>query len=227
MQKRQFKDSAYEQLARIGKAVSSPKRIELLELVLQGERTVESLANETATTVANASQHLQVLRAARLVETRREGVSIYYRAASPAVGPFMNTLRTLAEGQLAELAAVIAAFNRENGAVESVDSRTLMKRLKSGKVLLLDTRPKAEFDAGHLPGALNIPTAELPQNVKKLPKNAVIVAYCRGPYCLLAGEAVTLLQKKGFRATRLRDGVYDWAALGYSVERTPPPGEPA
>lgn len=218
MKKREFKDAAYEQLARIGKAVASPKRIELLDLISQGEHSVESLANETGISIANASQHLQVLRAAQLVETRRDGQHIYYRATDPDIGGFVRSLRLLASKQLAELDKLVFQFNSDQGELESIDIQTLARRLRAGKVLLLDARPESEYLAGHLPGAINVPPEALARGIKALPKSKQVVAYCRGPYCVYAAEAVRLLRKQGFNAVRMHDGPADWRANGFLLE---------
>lgn len=214
---RRFKDSVYEQLARIGKATSAPKRLELLDLLCQGPRTVEVLAREAAVTVANASQHLQVLRAARLVEAEKRGLFVEYRLANEEVCDFYLSLRGLAESRLTEVEQVTKAYLSERGAMEPVASDELLRRVKKGEVTVLDVRPPEEYRAGHLPGALSVPMSELKARLKDLPKDREVVAYCRGPYCVMAIEAVDVLRKKGFTAHRLEKGVADLRARGWRV----------
>ena len=215
---RQFKDAIYEQFARLGKATSAPKRLELLDLLCQGPRTVEALAEQAAISVANASQHLQVLRAARLVDAEKKGFYVEYSLASDDVCRFFVALRGLAEAQLAEVEQVARAYFDQRGAMEAVEADELMRRVKSGEVTVLDVRPPEEYQAGHIPGALSIPVAELKARMKELSKDREIVAYCRGPYCVMAVEAVELLRKKGFKAHRMEQGVVDWRARGWRVE---------
>jgi rhodanese-related sulfurtransferase len=215
---RRFKDAVYEQFSRVGKAVSAPKRLELLDLLCQGPRTVEILADQVAISVANASQHLQVLRAARLVETEKKGLYVEYRLADAQVCRFLQTLRELAESRLAEVEQVTRQYLEARGAMERVDGDELLRRVRNGEVTILDVRPPEEFQAGHIPGALSVPLAELKKRVAELPKDRDVVAYCRGPYCVMAIEAVALLRKKGFRAYRLEPGVVEWRARGGRVE---------
>jgi rhodanese-related sulfurtransferase len=215
---RQFKDSIYEQFARLGKAVSAPKRLELIDLLCQGPRTVEALAEQAAISVANASQHLQILRAARLVETEKKGFYVEYRLADEQVCRFFHSLRGLAETRLAEVQQVARAYLTERGAMEAVQSAELLRRVRDGEVTVLDVRPSEEYRAGHIPGALSVPLPELKKRLAELPKNRDVVAYCRGPYCVMAVEAVKLLRKKGFSAHRMEQGVIDWRARGWRVE---------
>jgi rhodanese-related sulfurtransferase/DNA-binding transcriptional ArsR family regulator len=219
MPNRSFKDAIYEQFARLGKAVSAPKRLELLDLLCQGPKTVEVLADHAALSVANASQHLQVLRAARLVEAEKQGLHVEYRLAGEDVCEFFLALRTLAEGRLAEIEQVTRDYLGRRDAMETVPGVELLRRVKSGEVTVLDVRPSEEYRAGHIPGAVSIPLGELKARFKELPKNREVVAYCRGPYCVFAGEAVELLRKKGIKAHRLREGVLDWRSRGWRVER--------
>lgn len=214
---RRFKDAIYEQFARLGKAISAPKRLELLDLLSQGPRTVEALAAQAAISVANASQHLQVLRAARLVDAEKKGLFVEYRLAGDEVGRFFLALRGLAETRLAEVDQVTRAFFDRRGAMEAVDGDELLRRVKAGEVTVLDVRPAEEFRAGHLPGALSVPLGELKSRLKSLPKHRPVVAYCRGPYCVMAVDAVELLRKKGFEAYRMELGVVDWRARGGRV----------
>ncbi|MBE7448166.1 MAG: metalloregulator ArsR/SmtB family transcription factor [Kofleriaceae bacterium] len=215
---RRFKDAIYEQLARIGKAVAAPKRLELLDLLCQGPRTVEALAQQAALSVANASQHLQVLRATRLVEATRKGLHVEYRLADDEVARFVVTLRGLAEARLAEVDQVTRAYVAARDEREGVSGDELLRRVRRGDVTILDVRPAEEYRAGHLPGARSIPVDELAARLHELPKRREIVAYCRGPYCVMAVEAVALLRAKGYRAHRLEQGVADWRARGWRVE---------
>ena len=212
-----FKDRVYEQLARIGKAVASPQRLELLDLLSQGPRTVENVAQEAHLTVANTSRHLQVLRGARLIEAEKEGVFVRYHLADEAVSDFFRSLRVLAASRLAELDQITRQFFKDRDALEPVDRKALLARARKGKVTVLDVRPKEEYGAGHIPGALSIPLKELKERLAELPRDQDIVAYCRGPYCVLAAQAVELLQKHGFRAVRMEDGVADWRAQGLPI----------
>lgn len=214
---RLFKDRVYEQLARIGQAVSSPKRLEVLDLLSQGPRTVESLAREAHLTVANASRHLQILRAARLIEAEKEGVFVRYHLADEAVSDFFRTLRVLAATRLAELEQMVRQFFQGREAMEPVDRKSLLKRVRRGEVVVLDVRPPEEYQAGHIPGALSIPLKDLKDRLSELPRDQEIVAYCRGPYCVLAVQAVEMLRNNGFRVVRLEDGVPDWRAQGLPV----------
>ena len=217
-EKRAFKTQLYEQFARVGKALANPHRLELLEVLIQCERTVEALAQEAGMSVANASQHLQVLRAARLVETRREGVSIYYRLASEGVAALWLSLRQVGETHLAEIDRVVETFLQDRTHLQPIEASTLLERLRRDEVILLDVRPVEEFRAGHLPQALSIPVAELEARLAELPADKEIVAYCRGPYCVFADEAVALLRTHGYQARRLEQGVADWRMLALPVE---------
>jgi rhodanese-related sulfurtransferase len=214
---RAFKDAVYEQLARIGKVMASPRRLELLDLLAQGPRTVEALAREAGLSVANTSQHLQELRAARLVVAEKRGVYVRYRLAADDVAAFYRALRTLAESRLAEIERVTREFLDDRGRLDAVDRDDLVRRVRRGGVTLLDVRPVEEFAAGHIPGAISMPLPQLTRRLGELPKGREVIAYCRGPYCVLAIEAVRLLRRRGFRAQRLEDGVPDWRARGYGV----------
>ncbi len=216
---RRFKDAIYEQFARLGKAISAPKRLELLDLLCQGPRTVEALAEQAAISVANASQHLQILRAARLVDAEKKGLYVEYRLADDEVCRFFLALRGLAETRLAEVDRVTREYLEARGAMEAVEGEELLRRVKNGEVTVLDVRPSEEYEAGHIPGALSIPLGELKARLKELPRVREVVAYCRGPYCVMAVEAVELLRTKGFKAHRMEQGVVDWRARGWRVER--------
>jgi rhodanese-related sulfurtransferase len=214
---RVFKDAIYEQFARIGKAVSSPKRLELLDLLCQGERTVEVLAKETGLTVANASQHLQVLRAGRLVEAEKVGLFVTYRLADESVCEFFRAMRVLAESRLAEVEHIKREFLGGREGMEPVDRDALLSRVNKGEVIVLDVRPIEEYKAAHIPGAISIPLNKLKRHLSKLPRDQEIVAYCRGPYCVLAMEAVEMLRAKGFDAVRLEEGIQDLRAIGFPI----------
>ena len=214
---RVFKDAIYEQFARIGKAISSPKRLELLDLLCQAERTVEAIAKETGLTVANASQHLQVLRAARLVEAEKAGLFVTYRLADETVCEFFRAMRVLAESRLAEVEQTKRRFLEGREGMESVDRDALLKRVRDGAVIVLDVRPVEEYQAGHIPGARSIPIKELKRHLSELPHDQEIVAYCRGPYCVLSIEAVEMLRVEGFDAVRLEEGIQDLRAMGFPI----------
>jgi rhodanese-related sulfurtransferase/DNA-binding transcriptional ArsR family regulator len=215
---RAFKVRLYGQYGRIGKALASPHRLELLELLAQGDRTVESLAAEIDISTANASQHLQVLRQAGLVETRRQGLFIHYRLSDPSVFELCRAIRTVAERRLAELDLLVRDHFRGRSNTEAVSIDELLARSKRKEVVILDTRPPGEYAAGHIPGALSVPIDQLQAQLRRLPKQREYVAYCRGPYCVYADRAVDLLKKSGRRAQRLRDGFPEWKAAGLSVE---------
>ncbi len=211
------KNTLYEQLARLGKAFAAPKRIEMLDALSQGPRTVERLASATGQTVANASQHLRILRQAQLVDSEKRGLFVTYRLAAEAVGALLVQLRELGEAQLVELQLAREALLSEAPNVEQVDRHTLLARLRAGDAVLIDVRPQEEYVAGHLPGALSIPLDELSARLKELEKGREVVAYCRGPYCMLSADAVRMLSRRGFRARRLEDGVLEWRAAGLKV----------
>ena len=215
--KRDFKDAAYGQLARIGKALCSPKRLELLDLLCQTERTVEALAEQTGMSIANTSQHLQVLEAARLVNARKQGRFVVYSLADALVCDFFRSFRILAEDRLAELELIRRRFLQDKDDLSAVDRDTLMSRVRAGEVVVIDVRPLEEYRTAHIPGALAIPLQELRRRLLQLPRNREIVAYCRGPYCVLASSAVELLRARGFRARRLEASIQDWRAAGFPV----------
>jgi rhodanese-related sulfurtransferase/DNA-binding transcriptional ArsR family regulator len=214
---RQLADEIYEQIARIGKAVASSKRLELLELLSQTPRTVDSLAREAHLTQANTSQHLQVLRGARLVEATREGTSVRYRLTDDTVAEFFRVLRLLAVTHLAELERLTRQFLKGREVFEPLDRETLAARVRMGEATVVDVRPAEEYQAGHIRGALNVPLAELERRIAELPRDREIVAYCRGPYCVWAAEAASMLREKGFRARHLDDGTLDWRAHGLEL----------
>jgi rhodanese-related sulfurtransferase len=215
---REFKDRLFEQFARLGKALVSPKRLEIVDLLAQGERSVEEIARETAMSVASASQHLQVLKAARMVEARREGLYIHYRLSDENVFRTWQAVRALGESRLAEVDRVVEAYLEDRAALEAVDATELMERLSEGSVVVLDVRPEKEYRAGHIPGALSVPLDALEAALQTLPREREVVAYCRGPYCVFSDEAVAFLRARGYRARRLRQGLPDWRAAGMPVE---------
>jgi rhodanese-related sulfurtransferase/DNA-binding transcriptional ArsR family regulator len=211
------KSEVFEQFAELARVLGQANRLELLEHVAQGERPVERLAQLTGLSVANASQHLQVLRRAALVRARRDGKQVLYRLGDGPVIELLAALRRYAEHSRAGLNAIVADYFGRLDSLEPVSRKELVKRLKDKSVLLLDVRPEDEFAQGHLPGALNVPLAQLGKQLSKLPKRAQIVAYCRGPYCVLSFEAVAALRAKGYDARRLEDGFPEWKAAGLPV----------
>jgi len=213
-----FKQDVYAQLARVGKALSSGNRLELLEFVAQGPRSVEELAGMTRLSVANASKHLQELRRSGLVQARKEGLRVYYEVAGADVVALIAALGHVAETRLAELEQILRTYIVARDDLEPVPAAELMERVRLGLVTVLDVRPPEEFAAGHLPGAVNVPVDDLARRLKKLPKTREVIAYCRGPYCLLSVDAVALLRKKGYQARRLEDGFPEWKAAGLPVE---------
>ncbi len=214
---RAFKEAIYEQFARIGKAVSSPRRLELLDLLCQGEKTVDTLARETGLSLANASQHLQVLRAARLVEGEKEGLHVRYRLADERVCQFFRSMRVLAEHRLAEVELINRRFLAGREGMEPVDRDGLLKRVREGSVTVLDVRPAEEYDAGHVAGAISLPLKQLQMHLSDLPRDQEVVAYCRGPYCVLSVQAVEMLRARGFRAVRIEEGIQDFRAMGFPI----------
>jgi rhodanese-related sulfurtransferase len=208
---RKTKDMLYEQVARIGKVFSSPKRLELIELLCQGEKTVEMLAREASISMKLASAHLRELRTAHLVDTERRGKNIFYRLADKAVADLWVHIHTLAEERLIELQMALQKIATHPDDLVPSDREMLMKMARRGEVVVLDVRPTEEYLVTHLPFARSIPIGELRQRLAELPKDRPIVAYCRGPYCLMAKDAVELLRKEGFKSAHLRDGVVEWA----------------
>lgn len=217
---RELKNHLYEQVARIGKAVASPKRLELIELLCQGEKTVEMLAVQADISVKLASAHLKELRLARLVDTRKDGKYVVYRLASTSVADLWVHLRTEAEERLVELQMAVASIVEHGDELQGVDRADILRRAAAGEVLVLDVRPEEEFAAGHLPHARSLPLDELKKRVAELPKDVPVVAYCRGPFCLMAKTAVELLRKTGHQAFHLTDGVAEWRARGLPVAET-------
>lgn len=215
---REVKDGLYEQFARIGKAVAHPKRIELLDLLCQGERSVEVLAQAAALSVTNASAHLRVLRQARLVETRKEATRVFYRLAGESVCELFSSLRDLAADRYAEVEMMARDYFEARDELEPVTRDELLARADDGSVLVIDVRPTEEYEAGHIPGAMSVPLRELESRLAALSPETEIVAYCRGPYCVLAPQALQLLRHHGYRARRLQDGLPEWRRAGLPVE---------
>jgi rhodanese-related sulfurtransferase/DNA-binding transcriptional ArsR family regulator len=213
------KRDVFASLARVGTAVSSPTRIEFLELLAQAERSVEQLAALSGSTVANTSQHLQKLRQAGLIVGRKEGLYVYYRLAGDEVVQMLSALSRVAEAYVAEVERIVRLYFASKDALEPVPAKELLERARKGLVTVLDVRPPEEFAAGHVPGAINIPVHELEKRLKDLPKRKEVIAYCRGPYCLMSFEAVEKLRKRGWRARRLENGLPEWRAAGLPVER--------
>jgi rhodanese-related sulfurtransferase len=216
---REIKNHLYEQVARIGKAISSPKRLELLELLCQGEKTVELLAAQAEISMKLASAHLKELRQARLVDTRKDGKYVVYRLADRGVADLWVNVRTQAEERLVELQVALSSLMDHGDELERVDRSTILQRARAGDVVVLDVRPPEEYASGHLPYARSLPLDELKKRLKELPAETPVVAYCRGPFCLMAKDAVELLRKKGYRAFHLTDGVAEWSARGLPIER--------
>jgi DNA-binding transcriptional ArsR family regulator/rhodanese-related sulfurtransferase len=214
---RDFKDRLYAQFARVGKALGSPHRIEILELLAQGERTVESLATEVGLSLANTSQHLQALRRAALVDSRKDGLFMYYRLAEPAVFDLCATIRRVAERRLADLERLLNRHFADRSQPAAVGMQELLERMRSSDVIVLDARPASEYEAGHIAGAISVPIDELQERLRSLPSDKEYVAYCRGPYCVYADRAVELLTKSRRRARRLMEGFPEWRAAGFPV----------
>ncbi len=218
MNKRSLKDLLYEQVARIGKAISSPKRLELLELLAQGEKTVETLATELSADVKLTSAHLKALKDARLVTSRRNGKYVIYRLTGHDVAGLWVMLRQVAEEHLLELRMALDQMVADPARLASISRETLLAQARQGDIIVIDVRPQAEYEAAHLPFARSMPVAEIEKRLSELPPGKEIVAYCRGPFCLLADEAVALLSAKGYRIRKLLDGVSEWQAAGLPLQ---------
>lgn len=218
MRSREFKEAVFEQFARIGQAFSSPKRLEILDVLAQGERDVETLAAEVSITVANTSRHLQVLKNARLVAARKQGVRVLYRLADPIVLRSWKSLQALAESRLPELNEAVRHYFQLRDGMEPISREELLSRVQAGDVVVLDVRPRDEYEAGHIAGARSIPLSEVEQRLEEIPSDRDIVAYCRGPYCVLALKAIEILRRRGRRAFRLVEGFPEWREAGLPVE---------
>ena len=219
MRHREFKDGVYAELSRVAKAIESPHRLELIDLLAQGERSVESLAGQAALTLANTSRHLQVLKGARLVETRKDGLRVFYRLADPQVFGVVRAIRELAERRVAEIEQLVRSYLGTRDELEAVSRDELRRRLVQGSAVLVDVRPAEEFLAGHIPGAISMPIEGFARRSARLPARKEVIAYCRGPYCVMAYDAVVRLRASGRRARRLVDGFPEWSASGLPVER--------
>ncbi len=218
-----YKDRLFEQLGLLGRALASPRRLELLDLLCQAERSVDELAQETGLSPSNVSQHLRVLKECRLVEFTRDGLHARYHLADPAVATFWYGFRELAIGRLAEVRELLRAQHDPGQGPEAIAADDLARRLASGSVCLIDVRSAAEYRGGHLPGALSMPLAELVDRLAELPRDRELVAYCRGPFCIMADEAVRALAERGLAARRLTEGPREWQARGFALEAAPPP----
>jgi rhodanese-related sulfurtransferase len=218
MGSREFKDNLYAEFAVLGKALANPHRLELLDLLAQGERSVEELAKEAALSLANASSHLQVLRRARLVEADKRGLNVIYRLAAPEIFQLWRTLRDVGRARLSEIDRLVENYFTHRDAFEAVDKEELLRMLKDEAVIIIDVRPELEYEQGHIPAARSVPVENLKRRLAELPRDVEVVAYCRGPYCVLSDQAVRLLHRHGFRARRLSEGFPEWRAAGYPVE---------
>jgi rhodanese-related sulfurtransferase/DNA-binding transcriptional ArsR family regulator len=218
MNKREFKDKIYDELARITKALANPHRLEIIELLAQGGYSVEQISIQTNLSVANASQHLQVLKTAQLVDVTRSGNFIYYKLANANVFKAWKALRELGVERMASIEKLVNDFRHSRFTLESVTIDELIKKIESGRVTILDVRPEHEYTQGHIANSVSIPFPELSARLKELPKRNEIIAYCRGPFCVFADEAVAILTKAGYKAKRLEEGFPDWAVMGLPVE---------
>ena len=218
MNKREFKDNVYSELAKVTKSMANPHRLEIIELLAQGEFSVEQIAEQTNLTIANASQHLQVLKVAQLVDINRQGNFIFYRLSNSNVFKAWKALRELGVERISAIEKVVKEFRKSKLDFESVTIDELIERIESGKVTILDVRPESEYKQGHIANAISIPIQELSKRLKELPKRAEIVAYCRGPFCVYADEAVAILNKAGYKATRLEEGFPDWKLQDLPIE---------
>ncbi len=214
---REFKNRLYENFSLIGKALSAPKRLEIIDILCQAERTVDSLSREAAISVANTSRHLQVLRAARLVEARKDGNFVYYRLADGSVWMLLSMVRDLASQRIAEVNQIVETFFTSRDELEPINRDNLIERVKAGLVVVIDVRPKEEYLAGHISGARSLPVDEIKSRLVELPRDVEIVAYCRGPYCVFSLEAVEILRSREFSAVRFEDGVRDWSDAGLPI----------
>ena len=222
MPEREFREELFAQFARIGKAIASPARLEMIYLLSQGQKSVEELAKAAGLSLANASQHLQQLKAARIVWSRKEGQRVRYGLASERVEGLWQSLQRLGEERLLEVTDLVNTYIKNRDGLEPVTRRELLEKMRDRKVVLIDVRPSEEYAAGHLPEALSVPLGELEDRLGDFPADREIIAYCRGPYCLLAVEAVERLRAKGFRALRLADGFPEWKAHGLPLEGVAP-----
>ncbi len=215
---REFKDFTFQQLANIATAFASPKRLEILDLLSQGEKDVDSLTKETNMNFANTSRHLQILKNAKIVQSRKEGIRVIYYLASDEVIKYWKSLQTLAEQSAAELREVIKSFLEERSVLEPISMEELQSKIKKNEITIIDVRPKEEYINGHLPGAVSVPISALKSKIKNLPAGKEIIAYCRGKYCVMAPEAAKILTGKGFKTTIMQDDVNSWRFAGLKIE---------
>jgi rhodanese-related sulfurtransferase/DNA-binding transcriptional ArsR family regulator len=215
---REFKDIVFQQFARMAHAFSAPKRLEIVDVLSQGERDVETIAREARSSVANTSRHLQVLKHARLVETRKEGVRVIYRLADADVVRCWKNLQSLAESLLPDVRDAVRRYFEERDGMEPISRDELKRKVRKGEVIVLDVRPVEEYEAGHIPEAVSLPLSELTKRLSEIPADREVVAYCRGPYCVLSAEAVVRLREAGYHAVRLADGLPEWREAGLKVE---------
>ncbi len=218
MKSREFKDAVFEQFARVAAAFATPKRIEIIDVLAQGERNVETIAAETCLSVANASRHLHVLKASRLVASRKEGLQVIYRLADPRVLEAYRMLRTLAQERLAEVDRLVRDYFEGADGLEPISRAALLDLARRDEVIVVDVRPTEEFTSGHIAGALSVPLSDLETRLSEIPSDREVVAYCRGPYCVFAAEAVRLLRMRGYRAVRFEEGYPEWRDAGLPVE---------
>ena len=215
---REFKDAVFDQFARIAYAFASPKRLEMIDVLAQGERDVDSLARQVGMTIANTSRHLQVLKTARLIQSRREGVRIFYRLADDDVFQCWKNLQSLAENRIAEIREVTKLFFDERDKMEPINRDELWNRIRNHDVTVIDVRPPEEYRQAHIPAALSIPLAELKERLDEIPHEHEVVAYCRAPYCVLSVEAVKILRDSGYKVSRLKDGMPEWKRASLPIE---------
>ncbi len=218
MKSREFKDLIFQQFANVATAFSSPKRLEIIDILLQGEKDVETLSKQISATFANTSRHLQILKNVRMVESRREGIRIYYSISDEKVFTCWKGLQLLAESRVAEIREVLKNFLEERKAMKTISKDELWSRVQSNDVIVIDVRPVEEFNNGHIPGAISIPLAELKDRLNEIPSDREIVAYCRGPYCVLSPDAIKILKDEGYEALRLEESLPEWKSAGLPVE---------
>ncbi len=218
MKGREYKDVVFENFARVALAFAAPKRLEIIDILAQGERDVESLSREAAMTIANTSRHLQVLKSSRLVKSRREGVRIFYTLTDDDVFLCWKNLQVMSEKRVSEINEVNRLFHEERNSMETIAASELWKRIQNDNVIVLDLRPEVEYNHSHIPTSLSIPLKQLKEKLNELPKDLDIVAYCRGKYCVLSPEAVAILKEKGFQAIRMEEGLQEWKKAGLPVE---------
>lgn len=215
---REFKDLVFDQFAKIAGAFSSPKRLELIDVLAQGEREVGSLSQQVGMTVANTSRHLQILKSARLVKTRREGVRIFYRLADDGVVRWWHDLQDLGEKRVAEITEIVRRFLEQGDTLKPTSMEELWERIQTRQVTVIDVRPPEEYRQGHIPGAISVPLTEIRSRLDSIPRDRQAVAYCRGPYCVLSLQAIQILRGAGFKVTRMREGIPEWKQAGFPVE---------